>query len=62
MHARFGKYLDVGVKGDGKERTSKRTMLTLLLTFTIFLEAVMNEFEFSKSKKCDLEREREDER
>ena len=36
-------------------------MLSLLLTFTIFLEAVMNEFNFSKSKKYDLERERADE-
>ena len=36
-------------------------MLTLLLTFTIFLEAVMNEFNFSKNKKYDLERERKDE-
>ena len=31
MHARFGKYLDAGVKGDGKERTSKRTMLLISL-------------------------------
>ena len=34
---------------------------SLYLIFNIFLKALMNEFDFSKNKKYDLERKREDE-